>query len=149
MNRPRKHEPLPVLRRRARRRALQAVYAWQISGQHMNDILAQFAEERDREGADNDYFEALTRGVERRRSEIDGHLAEVLDRPIAQIDAIELAALRLGSWELLERIDVPYRVVIDEAVGLVRHFGSEQGHNYVNGVLDALAARLRQAEYRR
>ncbi len=143
-----RRDPLPMLRRRARRRALQAVYAWQLSGRPMAEIIEQFDEERDRELADQEYFEDLLRGIDKNLKDIDACLLEVVDRPVEQIDQIERGVLRLAGYELLKRIDVPYRVVIDEAIALVRHFGSDQGHNYINGVLDALAKSARQVEYR-
>lgn len=135
-------------RSRARRRALQALYAWQISGSAMPAIIDQFRHEQDMEIADVDYFEGLLRGVEAHLAEIDTGLAPYLDREVAQVDPIERAALRLGAYELRHRIDVPYRVVINEAIESTKRFGAEHGHTYVNGVLDKLAAQWRAAEYR-
>lgn len=137
-----------LLRTRARRRALQAVYAWQLSGYPMRQVEQQFAHEQDDESADLEYFQALIAGVEQQAAQLDALLGQVLDRPLAQVDPIERAVLRLAAWELANRIDVPYRVILNEALELAKRFGNEQGHAYVNGVLDQLAARLRQAEYR-
>jgi N utilization substance protein B len=133
-------------RSRARRRALQALYAWQLSGSHMNAVIEQFRHEQDMEIADLDYFEDLVRGVERHCGELDAALAPHLDREIARVDPIERAALRIGAYELRHRIDVPYRVVINEAVEVAKRFGTDYGHTFVNGVLDKLAARVRAAE---
>lgn len=135
-------------RSRARRRALQALYAWQVSGNAMTAIVEQFRREQDMEVADLDYFEDLLRGVEAHLAELDAGLVPHLDRDISQVDPIERAALRLGAYELRHRIDVPYRVVINEAIETTKRFGAEHGHTYVNGVLDRLAAQWRAPEYR-
>lgn len=138
----------PVLRTRARRRALQAVYAWQISGASARDIVTQFAHEQAREIADLAYFEDLVHGVETHLDSLDAALAPHLDRGIDDVDPIERAALRIAAYEFARRQDVPYRVVINEALESVKRFGSEHGHTYVNGVLDHLAAELRAVEMR-
>jgi N utilization substance protein B len=135
-------------RSRSRRRALQALYAWQISGATMPAIIEQFRHEQDMEVADVDYFEGLLRGVEQHLAEIDAGLVPYIDREIAQVDPIERAALRIGAYELKHRPDVPYRVVINEAIESTKRFGAEHGHTYVNGVLDKLAAQWRPLEYR-
>lgn len=151
MNKPhhnRQHGVDPVLRTRARRRALQAVYAWQMSGADVREVVAQFAHEQAREIADLAYFEDLVYGVGRYVAELDAALAPHLDRAIDDVDPIERAALRIAAYELKHRIDVPYRVVLNEAVETVKRFGSEHGHTYVNGVLDRLAAEAREVEMR-
>ncbi|MDQ2971496.1 MAG: transcription antitermination factor NusB [Rhodanobacteraceae bacterium] len=135
-------------RSRARRRGLQAVYAWQLSGDAMPSIIEQFRHEQDMQIADLEYFEDLLRGVERHRAELDAGLAPLLDRGIEQVDPIERATLRLAAYEFKYRPDVPYRVVLNEAIELVKRFGADQGHTYVNGVLDKLAAQWREVEYR-
>ena len=137
----------PVHRSRARRRALQAIYAWQMSGGNAQQVIAQFAHEQAHERADLEYFEDLVRGVLKHEADIDGALAEFLDRTVEEIDPIERAALRIASYELRHRIDVPYRVVINEAIDSTKRFGSEHGHTYVNGVLDHAAAAWRRAEF--
>ena len=146
MNRRRRDGIDPVLRARARRRALQAVYAMQMSGVDAEGAIAQFAHEQAREPADLAYFEDLVRGVYARRRELDAALAPFLDRAIDEVDQIERAMLRIAAYELRHRLDVPYRVVIDEAINVVKRFGSEHGHTYVNGVLDHAAAQWRAAE---
>lgn len=138
-----------MLRTRARRRALQALYAWQMSGYPMRQIEQQFAQEQAHEQADLEYFRELVFGVEKECDSLDAALQPFLDRDVARVDVIERAILRLGAWELRHRLDVPYRVVINEAVELAKSFGNDQGHAYVNGVLDQLATRERAAEYRR
>lgn len=137
----------PTARSRARRRALQAVYAWQLSGNRIDHVIDQFRAEQDMQIADVGYFEDLVRGVARAHEELDAAILPFLDREIARVDPIERAVLRIAAWELRERIDVPYRVVINEAVETTKRFGSEHGHTYVNGVLDKLSAQWRAAEY--
>lgn len=133
-------------RSRARRRALQALYAWQLSGSHMEAVIEQFRHEQDMEVADLGYFEDLLNGVEAHVAELDAALRPYLDREVAEVDPIERAALRLAAYELKHRLDVPYRVVINEAIEVTKRFGADHGHSYVNGVLDKLAGALRGAE---
>jgi transcription antitermination protein NusB len=137
----------PVHRSRARRRALQAIYAWQMSGGTAQQVIAQFAHEQAHEIADLEYFEDLVRGVMKHQADIDGALAAYLDRGVEEVDPIERAALRIASYELRHRPDVPYRVVLNEAIDTTKRFGSEHGHTYVNGVLDHAAAAWRTAEF--
>ena len=137
----------PVLRSRARRRALQAIYAWQMSGGTAQQVIAQFAHEQAHEIADLEYFEDLVRGVLQHRADIDGALAGFLDRGVEEVDPIERASLRIAAYELRHRLDIPYRVVINEAIDTTKRFGSEHGHTYVNGVLDHAAADWRSAEF--
>lgn len=134
-------------RSRARRRALQAIYAWQLSGNPIERVVDEFRDEQDMQIADLDYFEDIVRGVVRHCAELDAALAPYLDREIERVDPIERAALRLGAYELRHRVDVPYRVVINEAVEVAKRFGADYGHTYVNGVLDRLAADWRAAEH--
>lgn len=135
-------------RRRARRRALQALYQWQMGGQDPGHIEQQFLEEARMGRIDLDYFAELLHQVAARVVELDAAIDPFLDRPFVTLDPVEKAILRLGTYELLERIDVPYRVVINEAVELARSFGAEQSHRYINGVLDKVghANPLRLAE---
>jgi len=133
-------------RSRSRRRALQAVYAWQLSGNSMKSVIAQFSQEQEMEIADLAYFEDLLLGVEKHSAEIDAKYAPYLDREVAAIDPIERAILRIAGYELLYRIDVPYRVVINEAIEVSKRFGAEHGHTYINGVLDKAAAAWRAQE---
>ena len=137
----------PAARSRSRRRALQALYAWQLSDSPIEGVLSQFAHEQDMEVADLEYFEALVRGVHAHVAELDAALARFIDRDIAQVDPIERAVLRIAAFELRHRPDVPYRVVINEAIETTKRFGAEQGHTYVNGVLDKAAADWRAAEF--
>ncbi|HWG10525.1 MAG TPA: transcription antitermination factor NusB [Rhodanobacteraceae bacterium] len=137
----------PAARSRARRRALQAIYAWQLSGSEVRAIIEQFRHEQDMQVADLEYFEDLVRGVVSQCAALDAGLAPFLDRGIEQVDPIERATLRLAAYELKHRLDVPYRVVLNEAIELSKRFGADHGHTYVNGVLDKLAHEWRNAEY--
>ena len=136
----------PVARSRSRRRALQAIYAWQINGANERDLIAQFAHEQAHEIADLEYFEDLVRGVVRHRASLDEALLPFLDRAVEEVDPIERAVLRIAAYELIHRLDVPYRVVLNEAIETAKRFGSEHGHTYINGVLDHAAVDWRPAE---
>ncbi len=112
----------------------------------MNAVIDQFRHEQDMEVADLEYFEDLLHGVERHVEQLDDALKPFVDRDVGQIDPIERAALRLAAYELKYRPDVPYRVIINEAIEVTKRFGADHGHSYVNGVLDKLATHLRTAE---
>lgn len=134
-------------RRRARRRALQAIYQWQMTGQDIADILQQFRDVQDMNHVDQDHFEALARGVSGQQESLDEALEAFLDRPVAQLDVMELVVLRIGAFELLHCPESPVRVVLDECVDLANRFGSEQGHAYVNAVLDKASRTWRSHEF--
>lgn len=137
----------PWARHRARRLALQAIYQWQVGDTPLAQLLAEFADDGGMNRVDADYFTALVTGVVVGIERIDATLGpQLTERTIAELDPIERAALRIGVFELADRVDVPARVVIDEGVGLCQSFGSEHSHSYVNAVLDALARQLRVAE---
>ncbi|MDH3981132.1 MAG: transcription antitermination factor NusB [Gammaproteobacteria bacterium] len=136
-------------RARARRFAMQALYQWDLSGTGLHDIRSQFLEAEDFERADKDYFIELFNHVTKNVESIDKNISEYLDRPIGQLDPVERAILRIATWELMHLLDVPYRVAINEAVQLCKKFGAEQGHTFVNGVLDKLAQQLRASEYKK
>jgi N utilization substance protein B len=136
----------PAARSRARRRALQALYAWQLSDSPIDKVIEQFRNEQDMEIADLEYFEALVRGVAKHAPELDEVFSRYIDRTMAQVDPIERAVLRIAGFELAHRPDVPYRVVINEAIETTKRFGAEHGHTYVNGVLDRAAAEWRARE---
>jgi len=130
-------------RSRARRAALQAIYQWQMTAQDLETIAAQFREEKSWRRIDEELFSANLFGVATNVTALDAHLQPILDRPVAQLDGVERAILRMGAFELTHRQDIPWRVVINEYVELAREFGAEQSHKYVNGVLDKLARRTR------
>ena len=130
-------------RSRARRAALQAIYQWQMTAQAWEIIAAQFRDDKSWTRIDEELFSALLNGVPANVTALDEHLQPILDRPVAQLDAVERAILRMGAFELTHREDIPWRVVINECVQLAREFGAEQSHKYVNGILDTLARRTR------
>ena len=135
-------------RTRARRRALQALYQWQLAGQDIGAIETQFCEEMDMSQVDMELFQQLLHEVPARLDELDRQIAPHIDRPPEQLDPVERAILRMGAFELAQRLETPCRVVINEAVELAKQFGAEQSHKYINGVLDKIARgnRLRAAE---
>ncbi|RKZ37576.1 MAG: transcription antitermination factor NusB [Gammaproteobacteria bacterium] len=135
--------PSPRARSRARRAAVQAVYQWQMTNATPEEVEAQFKENPEFAKADTDYFHALIHGLIAELESVDQALAPVLNRPVAQVDPVERAVLRLACFELMYREDIPWRVVINEAVDLAKVFGAEQGHRFVNGVLDRLAKTCR------
>ena len=135
-------------RRRARRRALQALYQWQIKGQEesADELIEQFLSHQDFSQVDQAYFELLLRGVLDSAAEFDQRLESFMDRPMAQVDQMERVILRLATLELIECADVPFKVVLDEAIDLSHRFGAEQGHAFVNAVLDKAARAWRAGE---
>ena len=130
-------------RSRARRAALQAIYQWQMTAQELETIAAQFREDKSWRRIDEEMFSALLYGIPTNVTSLDAHLQPILDRPVAQLDPVERAILRMGAFELTHREDIPWRVVINECVELAREFGAAQSHKYVNGILDKLARRTR------
>jgi len=133
-------------RTRARRYGMQALYQWDLSGLDMAEIQRQFFEAEDFTHADGGYFIELLNGVKTRIEHIDSNISESIDRPIGQLDPVERAILRIACYELLFRHDIPYRVSINEAIMLARKFGAEQGHAFINGVLDNMARKIRPTE---
>ena len=135
---------MPLNRRtRTRRAALQALYQWQMTGHSVDELRAQFRENPPPGGFDPEFFGKLITGVIDDFEALDAILAPLTDRPVAQLDPVERAILRMGVHELRSAGDVPWRVVINEAVELAHAFGAEQSHKYVNGVLDKAARTLR------
>ncbi|MEM1436038.1 MAG: transcription antitermination factor NusB [Pseudomonadota bacterium] len=148
----------PRARRQARRALVQALYQWQMTGGDTVVLLAQFQEDDTLKSADTEFFREILLGVIRvleaatppaedaAGTGIDTLFSSYLDRKVAELDKVELAVLRLGAYELKERPEIPYRVVIDEYVELTKVFGAEASHKYINGVLDAIANDLRPIE---
>lgn len=131
----------------ARKLVLQALYRWQLNACPWQDLVQEFAGESDMAKADSAYFEELVRGICEQREALDAQLAPLLDRKPADLDPVEHAALLIGGFELQSRPEVPFRVVISEAVGLARRFGATDGHKFVNGVLDRAARQWRPHEH--
>ena len=141
-------QPTAGNRRRARALAVQGLYQRHFSKSSITDIEAEFIVDNDMSKVDSAYFRDLLRGVHREQEELDRLLEPFLERPIHEVDAIELAIVRLGTYELKYRLDVPYRVVINEGIEMAKKFGGTEGHKFVNSLLDKLSHRLRLAETR-
>jgi N utilization substance protein B len=136
----------PYARRKARRLALQALYQWEHTKQAPSEIIAQFLCDQEAIKADLDYFAEIVKQVIEHQERLDQDLLVCLDRTLPELDPIELTILRMSSYELLYRSEIPYKVVLNEAIELAKLFGATDGHKYVNGVLDRLAHRARAVE---
>ncbi len=134
---------MPRGRSWARRYAMQALYQWQLNGQGTRITDTDLLDDDEQPKADTEYFHELLEQVQRNAKTLDAVLDPCLDRPIVQLDPVERAILWVAAYELMHRMDVPYRVVINEAVELAKRFGAEQGHRFVNGVLDKIARQHR------
>jgi N utilization substance protein B len=130
----------------ARKLAMQALYQWQLTGQSAAELRNQYAEEEGWGDADADFFRELLNGITEGAAALDATLAGLIDRPVEQLDPVERAVLLIGLYELAHRLDVPWRVVINEGVELAKRFGATDGHKFVNAVLDRAARSLRAAE---
>ncbi len=130
----------------ARRSAMQAVYQWQLTGYDLAEIERQFVEEHGLGHGDPAYFSELLHEIPKKLDSIDAAIGEFTDRSINSIDPVERAVLRIGSYELLYRIDLPYRVILNECINLTKIFGAVHGHKYVNGILDRIAHKTRSVE---
>jgi N utilization substance protein B len=133
----------PSPRRKARELAVQATYSWQISQNSVTDIEVNFITENSKRRFDIEYFQLLLRGVTANVSDIDAVLSPNVDRPLDDIDQVEKAILRVAVFELKECTDVPYRVVINEAIELAKLFATDDSHKFVNGVLDKTVKLIR------
>ena len=131
----------------ARRLAVQAIYRWQLNHGSWQDLLLEFADAEDMPKADREYFRELIEGVCANSTRLDSDIAQWSDRPAAQLDPVEHAVLLVSVFELTSRPDVPFRVVLNEAVNLTRRFGATDGHKFVNAVLDRAARILRIHEH--
>ncbi|MDA8421189.1 MAG: transcription antitermination factor NusB [Pseudomonadota bacterium] len=136
-------------RNRARQAAVQAIYQWQLTEQPPDQIESHFISDHELDGVDLEYFHHLVREVPRHWHQIDDHLGPYLDRTIDEVDPVERAILRIGTFELEFHPEIPYKVVLNEAVELAKMFGAEHGHKFVNAVLDKVAAKLRSNEISR
>lgn len=130
----------------ARHVALQALYQWQMTGDNLQDIQNQFEESAESGAFHKNYFKSLLFGVVEKLSELDEIISQFTDRELEKIDPIEKAVLRLGTFEMLCKQEVPFRVVINESVDLAKRFGSEKSHAYVNSILDKVAYKTRPLE---
>jgi N utilization substance protein B len=130
----------------ARKLAMQALYQWQLTQQSAAEITKQFLESEESAGVDREHFEELLGKTIAQHDQLEAALTPYLDRPLDQLDPVETAILLIGMYELRERLDIPYRVVINEAVDLCKRFGATDAHKYVNAVLDRAARESRAAE---
>lgn len=138
-----------MARRKARRLLVQALYQWKITQQDISIIEAQSLtrpENGDLKKIDVAYFQEVLRAISQQSTALDQEMEAFLDRKLNEIDPVELSILRLAIYELAHRLDIPYRVVINEALELAKTFGSQDSHKYVNGILDKIAKRLRTIE---
>jgi N utilization substance protein B len=136
----------PAARRKARSFALQAIYQWHMAGANLAKIEAEFRADNDMSKVDLEYFHEILHGVPRELSALDMIISPLLDRNTEEMTPVELSILRLATYEMIHRIDVPYKVVINEAVELAKTFGATDGHKYVNGVVDKIAQQVRTVE---
>lgn len=136
-------------RKKARKCAMQALYQWHMSDTNLTDLEMQFRTESDMKKVDLEYFSEMVHGVPKEKAKLDERIEAQLDRSIKTLTPVELTILRLGVYELIHRLDVPYKVVINEAVELTKVFGATDGHKFVNGVLDKIALQERSLEINR
>jgi len=142
-----KRRALASERHKARHFAMQGLYQWQLSATEANEISAQFNVDFNMKGTDQDYFLELLKGVQYSVKELDSILLPFTDaRQLDHCDPVTHALLRIATYELKNRVDVPYKVVINEAVNLAKKFGPEESHKFINGVLDQVAKQLRKVE---
>jgi transcription antitermination protein NusB len=134
-------------RHRARELALQGIYQWRITAGNDANIEKQIRAEKNLGRYDKELFSKLLRGTLNQHAALEALLAPHLDRPLAELSPVEFAVLLLGTFELSQHLEVPYKVIINEAVELAKTFGGTDGHKFVNGVLDKLVPQLRAPEF--
>ena len=139
----------PAARRKARELALQGLYSWQMTNNAVSKVELDIATSNNMDKVDMGYFQELLRGVANNCGELDEKIRPYLGRLPEELDPVEQAILRLATYELTQRIDVPYKVVINEAIELAKSFGAEESHKFVNGVLDKAVKTLRKHELSR
>lgn len=138
--------PAKSARRRARELALQGLYQWLLNRNDPGVVEAHLHDAQGFNKADRAHFDALLHGAIREEATLTESFTPFLDRPVAELSPVERAALLVGAYELVHCVDIPYKVVINEAVELAKTFGGVEGYKYVNGVLDKLAAQVRAVE---
>lgn len=136
----------PSPRRKARELAVQAVYSWQLSDNAVADVEAHFLTENAKRRFDIEYFQQLFRGVTAKLSQLDAAITPYVERPLDEVDHVEKAILRTAVYELSDCQDVPYRVIINEAIELAKAFAADDSHKFVNGVLDKVVKDVRPNE---
>ena len=130
----------------ARRAVVQALYQWEMTQQSRMDIEKHFLADDSLKKSDTDYFHELITEIPKLVEELDTNLTPYIDRSISLVDPIERAVLRLAAYEMLHHPEIPYRVVLNEAIELSRTFGSDNGYRFVNGILDKMGAEIRSVE---
>ncbi len=138
--------PKTLARHRARILAMQAIYQWQFTQEPPTEIEIQFHEDNDMAKVDTAYFTEILHNVPKNLTELDNYIDQAIDRPFHELNPVELAILRIALYELIYRQDVPYKVIINEALQVTKKFGAQEGFKFVNGVLDRLAKILRTLE---
>ena len=133
-------------RGKSRRLAMQAIYQWQMTGDSITDIKQQFFDENNMAKLDAEFFSQAVSGVASTISELDPLLEKYMTRTIESVDPVERAILRLATYELTNRLEIPYRVVLNEAVNIAKEYCAENSHGFVNAVLDKVAKEIRQLE---
>lgn len=134
-------------RKKARRLALQALYGWSMTHNDLRDVEAHIFEQHAGENFDKEYFRVLLHNIPNEIESLENSLKPHLNLKIEELDLVELNVLRIAAFELRNRVDIPYRVVINEALELTKTYGSVDGFKFVNGVLDKLARELRKGEF--
>jgi len=130
----------------ARQRAVQALYSWRMTGNDLSDIESEYLSEQDMSNVDKKYFKELLHQVPKLANDCADTVAPFLDRAVDEVDPVEWAILELAYYELVKRVNVPYRVVINESVELAKIFGAEDSFKFINGVVDKMARRFREVE---
>ena len=139
----------PAARSKARRFVLQALYQMKLTGMNAGDVERQFRQDHDMKRVDTEYLHEILSSINRIKGDLTETIAPKLDREFEELDPVEAAALYIGCYELLHRIDIPYRVAINESVELAKQFGAAESHKLVNAVLDSIAEECRTNEYGR
>ena len=139
----------PAARSKARRFVLQALYQMSLSGCSSTEVETQFFQDHDMKRVDTLFLHELLTGINASRSELEEAIKPQLDREFDELDPVEAAALFVGCYELMHRIDIPYKVCINESVELVKQFGAAESHKLINSVLDSLAGKYRPHEIKR
>lgn len=136
----------PSNRKKARHLLVQALYQWQLTGTDIGSIEAEFFTDQNMTQVDTAYFRELLHGIPEKTTELDESFQPYLDRRLNELDPVSISVLRIGTYELMFRVDVPYKVVINEAVNLAKAFGPAEAHKYINSILDKVAVNSRKLE---
>ena len=150
LNKPADAEPsqksVAKARGKSRRLAMQAIYQWQMTGDSITDIKQQFFDENNMAKLDSAFFSEMVSGVASSISELDPLLEKYMTRTVESVDPVERSIMRLATYEFINRLDIPYRVVLNEAVNITKEFCAEKSHTFVNAVLDKVAKEIRHVE---